>query len=201
MSPPETILQFDVRRPAFPSEMSYREQYLYRLDAAGPFTVDTLIWPSMFENDRDLWAWDLPHLSPAQMLADTPAQYREQIASGELTLLAITSLTESGSHPREAHTWHVSPSAIGPDWEFLGFDVADEGMLSGLCNCGLPDDPSKKAALREAWGWRLNERHLFPDAASALEFQRHANQYAPEHAPFHVYGLWSPNLVRPAAAL
>ena len=82
----------------------------------------------------------------------------------------------------------MTPKERNPDWPFLGFDVGDGGLLSGLMNCGYED--AERKALAEEWGPRLNEHHLFKDAESALAFRLMSNRRVAENAPFFVYGVW-----------
>ncbi len=78
----------------------------------------------------------------------------------------------------------------GPDLELLGYDVADNGMLSGLMNCGY--EASEREAAQAKWRGALNEHHLFAAVADALAFRTYAEARVPEHAPFFVYGLYTP---------
>jgi hypothetical protein len=73
-------------------------------------------------------------------------------------------------------------------WDLLGYDVADGAWFCGLSNCAYtPDEP---VTLRESWAPELNEHHLFHDREPAFGFVEVTNARVPEHAPFHVYGLY-----------
>jgi hypothetical protein len=84
----------------------------------------------------------------------------------------------------EAH-----PLLPSVDWEFLGFDVCDEGFLSGVTNCGYPALSSLSNA-RAKWSHLLNDHHLFYEEEAALEFKTKTNLRVTEHAPFYAIGLW-----------
>ena len=73
-------------------------------------------------------------------------------------------------------------------WEFLGFDVADEWLLSGLSNCGYGDDAEP---LRREWAGHLNGHHLFDNLDKAIEFEALTDKRVEEHAPFFIYGIYS----------
>ena len=86
----------------------------------------------------------------------------------------------------------VNPDQRGADWVFLGYDVADEYMLSVLSNCGFPPGLENVAELRAEWGPRLNEFHLFRSLDDAILFKRFKDpRLRQEHAPpCFVFGLW-----------
>jgi hypothetical protein len=113
-------------------------------------------------------------------------------------LVAFTWLVDAASlnEPRSygPNDEPMTPAERSPDWAFLGFDVGDGGLLSGLMNCGYEDDERK--TLTEEWDPRLNEHHLFIDAESAFAFRLLTNERVPEHAPFFVYGVWRIREVR-----
>jgi hypothetical protein len=81
-----------------------------------------------------------------------------------------------------------SVQAIDAGWERLGYDVADDFTLSGLCNCGY--EAEEAAGLRPAWSPELNHHGLFGDPRAALRFCSLTDARVPEHAPFFVYGLY-----------
>ena len=60
---------------------------------------------------------------------------------------------------------------IRPDasWQFLGFDVSDQYLLSGLSNCGYTD--AELPRLRQDWQHHLNDHHLFDNLAAAGDFR------------------------------
>jgi len=56
--------------------------------------------------------------------------------------------------------------AIESTWLRLGYDVADDSLLSGLSNCGLaPREEARR--MRETWAPVVNRYHLFDDRATA----------------------------------
>jgi len=85
---------------------------------------------------------------------------------------------------------------VQPNWEFLGFDVADGVCISGLCNCGYNE--SEATILRREWGHRLNAHGLFSNVVDALAFRQLTDERVPEHAPFFIYELWILNATYPS---
>lgn len=79
------------------------------------------------------------------------------------------------------------------DWTFIGYDICDGAMLSGLMNCGYEG----RNALRAEWSQRLNQWHLFESLVDARNFCAMTEQRVPEHAPFRLVAVY----VRPAANL
>ena len=80
------------------------------------------------------------------------------------------------------------PASLNKLGTFLGYDIADEGFISGLSNCGYE---ASERHLRDGWGPYLNDWHLFSQREQAISFQRMTDQRVAEHAPFCIYGLYS----------
>jgi hypothetical protein len=73
-------------------------------------------------------------------------------------------------------------------WKCLGFDVADGGRISGLCNCGYG---GSEADQFRTWKDKLNAHGLFSVLDHAITFVDVTNKRVKEHAPFYVYGLFT----------
>ena len=82
----------------------------------------------------------------------------------------------------------TEPGSMDEHWTFLGYDIADGGLLSCLSNCGYSSDSAP--LLRDEWSPLLNERHLFVDLQKAVEFKTLTDARVEEHAPFFVFGLY-----------
>jgi len=113
------------------------------------------------------------------------------IEAGSVTI-AITS-PKGGRQPGRG-SWRAAMESAVPrrstkDWQLYGYDVADEGLLSAVMNCGYLDRESAAKA-RELWDGQLNDKHLFTDVFAAADFAQEADSRVPEHAPFFVFGLW-----------
>jgi hypothetical protein len=193
----ELILGFDIRvenqslQDHWSSER--RNHFLLRTDVLEPYSVDTNVWPSIINDDvrpgtcigyQDLWC-DLTCLISVASLRS------EKAINGRLISVSLVS-TES-SHI--SSTWRSKvPPTVPPtradDWEFIGYDVADEWLLSGLSNCGFLPIVDDVPALRVEWSPRLNEHHLFSTIEHAKMFEQFANSRITEHAPFFVYAIW-----------
>lgn len=77
-------------------------------------------------------------------------------------------------------------------WPILGYDIVDRWLLSGLSNCGY--DSEELAELASDWRPRLTAGGLVRDLGWAVTFVEVANRRVPEHAPFYVVQLRSPDL-------
>ena len=73
-------------------------------------------------------------------------------------------------------------------WKFLGFDVADYWLTSGLSNCGQGIAMSEDD--RRPYQSDLNSSGLFQSADLAAKFAVLLNIRVPEHSPFRVFGMW-----------
>jgi hypothetical protein len=206
----ELILGYDVRELCFdPTDLlppERREVYLLKHDVAKPLSVDTIVWPSLFDTgqgagmyrkERDAVRLPDPQLPPwlgpnyglweslADMLDNLDSQFR--ISTCKFAIIAITLHAEravNGDGPP-----YVGGSFVAGDaWHLLGYDVADASLLSGLSNCGYPGEEIGDLTAR--WSRHLNEHHLFDDPEEADVFRRSTDQEVPEHKPFYVYGVW-----------
>ena len=84
----------------------------------------------------------------------------------------------------------IIPALRDPAWAFLGYDVSDKWLLSGLSNCGYGTNETEMQILRETYASSLNKHHLFDAIKPAVNFMQVSNERVQEHAPFFVFGLW-----------
>jgi hypothetical protein len=176
-----------------------RQSYLYRLDVLKPLSVDTLVWPTIFEAEgraaptgfngfKDFWA-DFFELQAAVTRAyqEKPMRAWRMVAA---TLL-LGAYCKDDDVPWSSRMPPANPAERGTNWEFVGYDVADQWMLSGLSNCGFLPGAADVQVLRAEWGPRLNKFHLFRTFDDAVRFKHFSDRRLPDdHAPFFVYGLW-----------
>lgn len=181
-----------------------RERFLYKPDAPTPLSVDRLVWPEA--TLAEVNASDVAQSGTA--FFDLTGNPPDRSIEEDTCAIAIGVLFQAWSSAQRA-TWGAlaldrTGNPIGldllaqqpewplrnQDWAFLGYDVADWGLVSALTNCGfLANEPAD--ALRARWSGSLNAYHLFDDDAPATEFAAFANSRVREHAPFYVYGIWT----------
>jgi len=187
-----TLVGFDLREARSSTWTGEkRSLYLLRDDITRPLSVDPMVWPSCFpEVERTEWRGVLDHWSDLAVMFDAAARARidQQVSRLIATEVMLEMLAaEVRAEWLSKHLEETSPSRLGPEWTLLGYDVADQWLLSGLSNCGYVR--SERAGLQPKWAQRLNGHHLFRDPADAFAFAEVTNHRVPEHAPFFVYGL------------
>jgi len=211
MSSLETrLLGFDKRRGAedFKSNEwppQRRELFLLNQSIDCPLSVDSAVWPTMFCYEG---ASSIPSPAPytravnpgyqidgiwsdLEFMRRTFVQNRvEDNSLGvdvaiEVFVTPAHSFDEFESLLRESR---VVPDAIPLGSTFLGYDVADSSLYSGLCNCGY--SVSDKKLLSMQWSSKLNEFGLFRDLNDALQFRVITDARVLEHAPFWIFGLY-----------
>ena len=208
----ERLLGFDVRELDQSAlwDVATRELFLLRVDVTQPLSVDTLIWPSVFDTGQGiglpqthrerLYLAGIPlpsWIGPNAGLWDDLDRMRQYLAASlshphPHVVLAVSWISDNSfadAAPAGPSLEPVTPPLRDVSWRLLGFDVADGSMLSGLSNCGY--SPDEAAGLRPASRSSLNGNHLFADVADALRFKHLADKRVPEHAPFFVYGLFA----------
>jgi hypothetical protein len=209
------LLGFDIRLRAEDYvevrwDQNSRAIYLLRPEIKWPLSVDQMAWPSFFRYSKSRGPG---YLKLEETIDVTPSNTRH----GALELwpsleemracisqqpvkprkkgieIAVMLLADEPSLSREY--WRavldppLSPNEPPKGWEFLGYDIADEYMLSGLTNCGYSED--EKSSLKQKWSNRLNEFGLLTTLEDASEFKKITDQRVPEHSPFFIYSLFS----------
>jgi hypothetical protein len=198
----ELLLGFDAREmwldvaEYWPDER--KRHFLLRQDIVKPLSTDILVWPSVFDVDISL---QYPQWTgPIQNLWDNLATLQEYLdtAWGARTLpfwfIAVT-LQEDVCEREDLQEWHdrvsnLIPSSRDPAWAFLGYDVSDKWLLSGLSDCGYGTDETEIQILRDTYASHLNEHHLFDAIKPAVDFMHVSDERVRAHAPFFVFGLW-----------
>ena len=207
MDQSDVLLGFDAR-VAGPDE-SWDERRkrttLFRLDVVEPLSIDSAVWPSIFERHSELRP---PYVGPYGFWADL-ANLRRHADIARDCRIAAFAVAAGACTPEErtaldAFLRGVSPDGqpgltipgtdpptVKADWSFLGYDVADlGGGTSGLMNCGFVFELDDVDALRLRWGPKLNGFHLFDRLEDASKFKEFSNRRVAEHAPFFVHGIW-----------
>jgi hypothetical protein len=199
----EFIVGYDAReywRKSDPAWTQERKQaFLYRLDVLKTLSVDTRVWPSIFQAEQrplpanrsgfqDSWS-DLAALQRGVALAfqEKPMRAWRMVA---ITLL-LGNYCRHDDVPWSSRLPLAMPCERGAAWQFLGYDVGDQWLLSALSNCGFVPGLDDVPRFRNAWAPRLNPFHLFSDFQDALLFKRFSDQRLhDDHAPCFVFGLW-----------
>ena len=188
-----------------------RRQYLLRDDIEVPISIDPMVWPSKFWQRHAPPGMGIPrHVGTVKVPDATPGftvlglwpeledltrfARDEGVKIDPGTLIAI--LAWPGDQQNLAGT-SLETSAPIPDlasWTRLGFDVADHSFVSGLNNCGY--EPDERASLAAAWRESLNQHGLLAELEAARRFADITDERVPEHAPFLVFELRTPDRER-----
>jgi hypothetical protein len=198
----DLLLGFDAREMWLgPQEYwpdSRKKMYLLRYDVVRPLSTDTLVWRAVFDADTSLQRpqWT----GPIQNLWDNVATLQEYMDTAwsartfPYWIIAVT-LQEDVCDSEDLQEWYarasnIIPSLRDPAWAFLGYDVSDKWLLSGLSNCGYGTNESKIQILRDTYASDLNEHHLFDAIKPAVDFMHVSDERVQAHAPFFVFGIW-----------
>ncbi|KAB2892720.1 MAG: hypothetical protein F9K28_11280 [Bacteroidetes bacterium] len=186
----EILIGFDIREMEYSYQDSWsqdrKETFLIIGNIIKPLSTDRDVWNSiftMYENlKQNLPSWTNPWENLFEMTSYTDKIWKDHWKPS--WIIGITLLSGVNLIAYD----HVIPSGLEKNWMFLGYDVSDKYLLSGLTNCGYK--PEEISLLKNKWKNHLNKYHLFDDPESATQFTNIANQRVPEHAPFNVYGLY-----------
>lgn len=200
------LLGFDAREQFLGAwDEARRERYLLVRDVPKPYSVDVLVWPSIFGDGvpetqvltaqgrlRSTSAWRGPN-SPLWEDLESLRGAIASVPTSEYSLIAVSEVrdeTPAMQGPGYSGLEEAKhPVEVDARWPLLGYDVADRALFSGLTDCSYaPDDASR---LARKWSVRLNANHLFSVASDAKLFALETAQRVPEHAPFFVFALHS----------
>lgn len=156
-----------------------------------PLSVDRWIWPDVLMSDQLPDNVDRTQFQRTKwhMLSELHASLPDDLT--DYWTIAITMLVDAtiakqygiGQIP-------VEPSEIDASWQFLGFDVAETGLLSGLMDMGYRKSDGEAAFAQRQFGAALNENHLFTDRDIARNFAAWSDTRDPGHGPFYVFGIY-----------
>jgi len=196
----DLLLGFDAREMWLdPQEYwpdSRKKLYLLRYDVVRPLSTDTSVWRDVFDANTSL---QRPEWTGVILWDDLAAlqEYMETIWSARTLPYWIIAVTlqedvcaSENMLERYARSSNIIPSLRDPAWAFLGYDVSDKWLLSGLSNCGYGANESEIKILRDTYASDLNEHHLFDSIQPAVDFMHFSDERVQAHAPFFVIGIW-----------
>jgi len=188
-----------------------RSTYLLQPEIEWPLSVDTSVWPSVFyyphENMRA--THPLPEQAISVCARDTRGlalelwSHRDEMESvfaehkQRLIIkgISVAVVIEDANDLLSEEYWRavlqppLSLSQLPTTWRFLGYDIADRYMISGLSNCGYADD--EKRLLQPYWSTRLNHFGLLTTLADAREYRQITERRIPQHKPFYIWSLYA----------
>jgi hypothetical protein len=162
-----------------------RTRFLIRPEVALPLSVDGDVWPSVAPSD-DRWGLWSSTTALAEALERTSSRRRE----GPVVIeIAVVTDPDSSGYWREAVQGRLAADGEAANGiaKVLGYDVADEYLVSGLSNCML--SPEELADVRRDWAAGINGFGLFDEASVAFGFRAVCQRLIVEHAPFCVFRI------------
>lgn len=192
MSVPRGRRAFDVRTAWIRFDELWdenrKDNFLLRCDVAGVLSIDTLVWPSALSDSAvgadgapvHIGGPEIPeYVGPDGPLWEDLEALRRFVAKNQARIrrpyeiIAFSGLGGACNdlEPRE--------------WTFLGFDVSDDGGISGLSNCGFTRE-DRDAMKDHGFSPALNQWHLFTSLDAAEAFSEYSDTRVREHAPFRV---------------
>lgn len=181
-----------------------RKKFLLKQDIVFPLSVDESVWPSV-ENERVEAQLFVDYSSDANYSPNGLGLYQIQhkyfqsgfpasmIEAG--WLIGIFAEKDFAGYLMELHGIKLTVPSLSVvalqrlGWCFLGYDVADQWLFSGLSACGFKGD--EYADLQNTFASSLNKYGLFNEIKPALKFCGERNRSVPEHAPFQPIGIVS----------
>lgn len=165
-----------------------RAEFLLRPDVALPKSVDSSVWEDAVPNWVDAiggFKVPLTHWGDRNAMR---AAAGDALQAGAVEA-ALTIFGEEACIPDWIATGFVEPNPLpANEYRLLGYDVADENLLSGLSNCSYTESDITRS--RKNFAAALNDHGLFSDFAVAQTFATWSDERVEEHAPFFVCGVY-----------
>lgn len=186
-----------------------RNTHLLNPETKWPLSVDLMAWPSFFQYADYFYQPNLFNAEMINIVPNNPRQAGLRLWANLEEMKKIFLLKKNNEerhgiiigiklileNPLNPDDWwnavtdpEVLPSRCPSNWKFLGYDIADRDMISGLSNCGYTED--EKPLLQKIWMNKLNEYGLLNKKEDAMQFKNLSEQRVPDHKPFFVYGLF-----------
>jgi hypothetical protein len=170
-------------------------RYLLNATINFPLSVDTSVWPGV-KNDLQMnkifYNYDVvPNGLNLFNLREDCDRFIITHNQNEPVIIAIGFYPNNAQHLIKQHRITPPPTNDKKQKEalyFLGYDVCDYWLISGLMNCGL--DQSRHKELKNIFCRSLNQYGLFYDFNIALRFASEISNIVSEHAPFIPSGLF-----------
>ena len=192
----EKVIGFDLRDADHTLKNAWspsrRDMFLLRDDVERIFSVDKDIWPSLFE---EMWQEMPTKIGWVSQLWADIGQLNSFVESTKIITKSsywTVGFTQFLEEPMileiGLHVLPFNPDSVQNDWRLLGFDVAEQVLLSGLTNMGYRKN-AKLTAMKNFAG-SLNKFHLFEDVNIAQEFALWNQTRDPGHGPWFVTGIY-----------
>lgn len=169
-----------------------------------PRSVDSAIWPSVFEN----YVFPNERLAAIRGFAEERGtvdnvgglwfclEELKAVRSSlgiEGTLTAVTCFIPPDATVDEVPSPHLyidcDPMELPPDFRLIGYDIANASTFSGFANCGYASGDLALRILANP-AVRLNGYGLIEGVAAALEMLRITLERTGVHGPFFVFGVY-----------
>lgn len=163
-------------------------QYLLREDIVKPLSVDVMVWDSILH----VLQVQHPNWVGSRQGWDSLERLKAFITEHELRspywIIAITQWITNDEKNALEEQYKIKPAFPSNEWSLLGYDIADDSLLSGLMNAGYFAE--EYTAIKQQWSRHLNEYHLFEDLDVAFKFKSLTDERVKEHSPFSVYSIY-----------
>ena len=175
-----------------------RHEWLLRNDVQVPLSVDDMVWPSVLLRGgyeaflgtdwigflQNLWE-NLPRMQQyiRSLIEGIPPHWT--IAVG---LIADTLLNGERAIWDEIVLPTV-PATVDDTWTFLGYDVADRFLSSGLTSY-IHCEHADYAQLQSRFVRAINDAHLFDNLDTAVDFRDVCNRRVKSDAPFFIFSMF-----------
>lgn len=147
-------------------------------------SVDDNVWDQprvmVDHQEGDSYLKWLLSIMPTSGLWHSLEEFRSGISELK-TLISVNYVVLLMDHGNTENNFKPLPQEA----EFLGYDIGDHMLISGLMNCGFRESDWADFDL-EQYVPHLNRWHLFDELEPALEFKKMSDIRVKEHAPFSV---------------
>lgn len=185
--------------------LSNRQRYLLNSKIFQPLTADEMMWPSLKEDELkevfDVFIKQTGHsvehlhnsINLLKYIPDSWFHYSAEIWVTIGWLMAFSVENKKAEELQHVYgklniTGKEVEDIISDGWILVGYDIVDDGSISGLANCSYKSGEKERLS---SYVPLLNQYGLFNSYVHANEFCEKTNERVPEHAPFCIQGIWA----------
>ena len=164
-----------------------RQEFLLNPRVSRPISVDPDVWEQLSPNLLNVGGVGvrLPYWEDHQAMLNA-SQYASGLDDAVEVTIVVYATERLPEFAEAAGVREVGEATKGKT--SLGYDIADDGLISGLSNCAYT---SKDRQAFEEFVPHLNRYGLLTSLEVADRFRSLTDARVPDHAPFFVYQIFA----------
>jgi|GEM_PF-4891911 len=165
-----------------PWDKNRKKQFLLNCEVKKPLSIDDAVWDHLDKSHTEFLTNDV-ELHPDFELNKDHVTILITMPPKDYSRIIHFFDHSNIYYPK----WLQCINQHGLNFNFLGYDIADFMLMSGISNCGYEDNEKK---LFEPYLPFINEYGLISDLDVAGSIRQMVDKRVSEHAPFYIFGIY-----------